>query len=126
VWVGVVGVWGWLVFEGYTQQVQAYRLHGAVFFAAVKLIEAMEDHLPEKALVLDFKNVLYIDSSGADTVADLLRTCGKRGVRCIICGLAYQPLDILTRCGVVRTLGPDNLSPTLAHALHMAVDDATP
>jgi sulfate permease, SulP family len=112
--------------EGHTQQVQAYRLHGAVFFAAVKLIEAMEDHLPEKALVLDFKNVLYIDSSGADTVADLLRTCGKRGVRCIICGLAYQPLDILTRCGVVRTLGPDNLSPTLAHALHMAVDDATP
>jgi sulfate permease, SulP family len=111
--------------EGHTQQVQAYRLHGAVFFAAVKLIEAMEDHLPEKALVLDFKNVLYVDSSGADTVAELLRACDKRGVRCIICGLAYQPLDILTRCGVVRSLGPANLSPTLAQALNMAIHDAT-
>jgi sulfate permease, SulP family len=109
--------------EGHTHQVQAYRLHGAVFFAAVKLIEAMEDHLPEKALVLDFKNVLYIDSSGADTVAELLRSCDKQRVRCIICGLAYQPLDILTRCGVVKTLGPANLSPTLAQALHMAIDD---
>jgi sulfate permease, SulP family len=112
--------------EGHTQQVQGYRLHGAVFFAAVKLIEAMEDHLPEKALVLDFKNVLYVDSSGADTVAELLRACDKRGVRCIICGLAYQPLDILTRCGVVRSLGPANLSPTLAQALNMAIHDATP
>jgi sulfate permease, SulP family len=111
--------------EGHTEQVQAYRVHGAVFFAAVKLIEAMEDHLPEKALVLDFKNVLYIDSSGADTVADLLHACNKRGVRCIICGLAYQPLDILTRCGVVQSLGPNNLSPTLAQALHMAVHETT-
>jgi sulfate permease, SulP family len=76
-------------------------------------------------LVLDFKNVLYIDSSGADTVADLLHACNKRGVRCIICGLAYQPLDILTRCGVVQSLGPNNLSPTLAQALHMAVHETT-
>jgi sulfate permease, SulP family len=111
--------------EGLTQQVQAYRLHGAIFFAAVKLIEAMEDHLPEKVLVLDFKNVLYIDSSGADTVADLVHTCRKRGVRLVVCGLAYQPLDILTRCGVVHTLGPTNLSPTLATALQSAVQDAT-
>jgi SulP family sulfate permease len=74
--------------------------------------------------VLDFKNVLYIDSSGADTVLDLVHTCHKRGVRLIACGLAFQPQDILLRCGVTEALGPANLSPALAQALELAVHDA--
>ncbi|PQA79273.1 SulP family inorganic anion transporter [Rhodoferax sp. TS-BS-61-7] len=109
---------------GLEARVAAHRLHGAIFFGAVKLIETLEDRLPQRVLVLDFKNVLYIDSSGADTVADLVRTCHKRGVRFIACGLAFQPQDILLRCGVIEALGPENLSATLAQALELAVHDA--
>ncbi len=109
---------------GLERDVAAHRLHGAIFFGAVKLIENLEDHLPTRVLVLDFKNVLYIDSSGADTVLDLVHTCHKRGVRLIACGLAFQPQDILLRCGVTEALGPANLSPTLAQALELAVHDA--
>ena len=109
---------------GLAGQVDAYRLHGALFFGAVKLIEAIEDHLPARTLVIDFKNVLYIDSSGADTVRDLVRTCHKQGVRFIGCGMAFQPLDILQRSGVLNLLTPANQCPSLAEALDLAVQDA--
>lgn len=109
------------ILAGQAGRVAAYRLHGAIFFGAVKLIEAMEDQLPGRVLVLDFKNVLYIDSSGADTLQDLLDTCQQHGVRLVACGLAFQPRDILARCGIVEALGPDNLSADLPSALALAV-----
>jgi SulP family sulfate permease len=105
-------------------QVAAYRLYGAIFFGAVKLVENLEDTLPGRALVLDFKNVIYIDSSGADTVMDLMRTCHNRGVRLMVCGLAYQPLDILGRCGVTEALGAVHQSPDLQGAIHAALQAA--
>jgi len=109
---------------GQESQVAAYRLHGALFFGAVKLIEAIEDQLPQRLLILDFKNVLYIDSSGADTVMDLLKTCRKQNVRVIACGMSHQPQDILARCGVVDALTPDNLCQTLPQAIALAGLDA--
>ncbi|MDZ7891436.1 MAG: SulP family inorganic anion transporter [Rhodoferax sp.] len=108
---------------GRQDAVKAHRLHGAIFFGAVKLIEHMEDHLPTRVLVVDFKNVLYIDSSGTEAVQNLLLTCRKRQVRLIACGLAFQPRDILQRCGVVDALGSDNLIPHLAQAIELAVRD---
>ena len=111
---------------GHETRVAAYRLYGAIFFGAVKLIEELEDHLPARTLVLDFKNVMYIDSSGADTVLDLVRACQKQGVRFIACGLAFQPKDILQRCGMVAALADGNLFDTLADALAAATHDAPP
>jgi sulfate permease, SulP family len=102
---------------GQVGQVDAYRLYGAIFFGAVKLIEHMEDRLPTRALVLDLKNVLYIDSSGADSLAGLLHTCDKQNVRLVLCGLKFQPLDMLQRCGMVDMLSPVNVYNTLPEAL---------
>ncbi len=100
--------------------VAAYRLYGALFFGAVKLIESLEDALPARVLVLDFKNVMYIDSSGADTLMDLLRVCHKRQVRLVVCGLKFQPLDILHRCGLLDTLTPEHQFDTLTQAIAAA------
>ncbi len=105
---------------GMEAQVAAYRLYGAIFFGAVKLIEALEDHLPAQALVLDFKNVMYIDSSGADALLDLARTCKQHQVRLIACGLKFQPQDILERCGMVAMLSEGNLVATVAQAIDVA------
>jgi SulP family sulfate permease len=105
---------------GLESKLAAYRLHGALFFGAVKLIEAIEDQLPQRQLILDFKNVLYIDSSGADTVMDLLKTCRKAHVRVIACGMSHQPQDILARSGVVEALTPTNICQTLPQAIALA------
>jgi SulP family sulfate permease len=110
---------------GHAGRVAVYRLYGALFFGAVKLIEHIEDHLPERTLVLDFKNVMYIDSSGADTLLDLLRTCQKQHVHLIACGLNYQPRDILQRCGMLAALSESGLHNTLGEAI-AAATQATP
>jgi SulP family sulfate permease len=81
--------------------VLAYRLNGALFFAAVALVEEIEDKLPSKAVVLDLSSLIYIDSSGADALQALARTCAKKQVRLILCAISHQPQDILKRCGLL-------------------------
>ena len=83
-------------------QVRAFRFYGALFFGAVKMVEAIEDELPQKAVVLDLKNLIYIDSSGADALVALAQVCQKKHVRLIICGLNHQPMDIAKRTGLLN------------------------
>jgi SulP family sulfate permease len=100
--------------------VAGHRLYGALFFGAVKLIEEIQDHLPQRVLVLDLKNVIYIDSSGADTLLDLAQACRKNDVRLLLCGLVHQPLDIAQRCGLVDRVGTDQLFTDLASGMAAA------
>ena len=108
------------ILQGQAPGVKAYRLYGALFFGAVKLVEAMEDDLPERTLVLDLKNLIYVDSSGADALMALVRTCHKRQLRLILCGLAHQPLDLARRSGLLQAVPeadrPDDLAAGLALA----------
>jgi len=93
--------------QGQEGRIGAYRFYGALFFGAVKMVEAIEDQLPQKAVVLDFKNLIYVDSSGADALVSLAQVCKKRQVRLIICGLNHQPLDIAQRTGLKELVGHD-------------------
>jgi SulP family sulfate permease len=89
---------------GYETKIQAWRLYGALFFGAVKLIEEIEDKIVTPVLVVDLKNVIYIDSSGADALMNLIDTCRKKEVQLIVCGLQHQPLDIAGRSGLLEHL----------------------
>ena len=109
------------VLSGFESDVQAHRLYGALFFGAVKLIEAIEENLPSRAVVLDLKNLIYIDSSGADALLSLARACRKKQVRLIVCGLAHQPLDIAQRSGLVQALDDTDLAHDLIHGLGLAL-----
>ena len=101
-------------------QIGAYRLYGALFFGAVKLVEAIEDKLPEQTLVLDLKNLIYIDSSGADALMDMAHICHKKQVRLIVCGLNHQPLDIARRTGFLAMVG-QNVLPDYESGLDAAL-----
>ena len=106
---------------GLQGQVAAHRLYGAVFFGAVKLVEDLQDHLPCGTLLLDLKNVIYVDSSGADSLNDLARACHKNQVRLLVCGLIHQPLDIARRCGFVASVGQEHIYPDVASAIRASV-----
>lgn len=108
------------ILAGLEAEVQAHRLYGALFFGAVKLVEAMQDQLPRRALVLDLKNLIYIDSSGADALLALARACHKKQVRLIVCGLGHQPLDIAQRSGLLALVPPTDLAADLAQGLALA------
>ena len=101
-------------------RVAAYRLYGALFFGAVKLIEEIQDHLPAHTLVLDMKNVIYVDSSGADTLNDLARACRKNQVRLLVVGLSHQPLDIALRSGFSDAVGVAHMHADLASGITAA------
>ena len=105
---------------GFEHRVQAWRLYGALFFGAVKLIEAIEDNLTTPTLVLDLKNVIYIDSSGADALMNLIKTCQKKNVHLIVCGLNHQPLDMTERSGLMEHI-KEHLQPDLNSSLALAV-----
>ena len=105
---------------GHESQVQAWRLYGALFFGAVKLVEDIEDRLDTPVLVLDLKNLIYVDSSGADALMNLIHTCRKKNVTLVVCGLMHQPLDIARRSGLLQHL-EGRLEPDLASGLARAI-----
>ena len=110
---------------GLQGQVAAFRLYGALFFGAVKLLEEIEDKLPTQTLVLDLKNVIYLDPTGVDALSSLVRKCRKQQVRLIICGLAHQPLDMAQRDDFLYELPEEDFCPTLAAGLAAAVGAST-
>ncbi|WP_416546295.1 SulP family inorganic anion transporter [Limnohabitans sp. DCL3] len=92
------------ILAGHQAHIQAWRVYGALFFGAVKLIEDIEDKISTPVVVVDLKNVIYVDSSGADALMNLIDTCRKKEVRLIVCGLQHQPLDIARRSGLLLHL----------------------
>jgi SulP family sulfate permease len=108
------------VLAGHEDRIEAWRLYGALFFGAVKLVEALEDRPPRPVLVLDLKNLLYMDSSGTDALLNLVHTCRRKQVQLIVCGLMHQPLDIARRSGLLLQL-EGWLEPDLAAGLNRAV-----
>lgn len=110
-------------------RVQAWRLYGALFFGATKLVEALEDHLPAQALVIDLKNVIYVDSTGAEALESLVAACRKHRVRLIVAGLVGQPHDIAARTGLLaafKAQSPDDVQPNVHAAIAVAVADPPP
>ena len=108
---------------GLGDRVQAWRLYGALFFGATKLVEALEDHLPAQALVIDLKNVIYVDSTGAEALESLVAACRKHRVWLIVAGLVGQPHDIAARTGLLAAFTaqtPDDVQPTLSAAMQLA------
>ena len=108
------------ILSGHETHIQAWRLYGALFFGAVKLVEEIEDKIHTPILVIDLKNVIYVDSSGADALMNLIETCRKKEVQLIVCGLLHQPLDIAHRSGLLAHL-EGHLEPDLPAGLHRAV-----
>ena len=89
--------------------VTSFKLTGAIFFGAVKLIDDMLIDMPSKALVLDFSSVIYIDSSGEESLEELLEVYQDKGVPILVYGLRQQPWDLLTRTGWLKRLGSENV-----------------
>jgi SulP family sulfate permease len=101
-------------------KIDAYRIYGAIFFGAVKLLETIEENLPSQTLLLDLKNVIYIDTSGMETISELTHLCKVHNVRLIICGLDHQPYEMAERSGFLEKLPQDCLYPDLISGIAAA------
>ena len=107
--------------ENLQGRIDAYRIHGAIFFGAVKLLEKIEENLPSQTLLLDLKNVIYVDTSGMDTISELAHLCKVRHIKLIICGLNHQPYEMAQRSGFLEKLAEDCLYPDLISGIKAAM-----
>jgi SulP family sulfate permease len=101
--------------------ISAYRLYGALFFGAVRILDAIEHQFPNKALILDMKNVIYIDASGIDAIDDLHRQCASAGLTLIVCGLSHQPLETLQRSGLLARISREYICDDLQAGISLAI-----
>jgi SulP family sulfate permease len=101
--------------------ITAFRIYGALFFGAVKILEDIEKELPSKVLLLDLKNVIYIDVSGMDALLELEEACRNRGIKLMICGLVHQPYEMAVRGGLFERLADDCICSDLQHGIATAI-----
>ncbi len=106
--------------ENQAGKIDAYRIYGAIFFGAVQLLESIEKNLPSQTLILDLKNVIYVDASGMDTIMELKHQCDTVGVKLILCGLTHQPRDVAERSGLLEMLNMDCQYPDLNSGIQAA------
>jgi SulP family sulfate permease len=103
-------------------KIAAFRIYGAIFFGAVKLLENIENELPSKILILDLKNVIYIDVSGMDALLELEKVCKDRGIKLMICGLAHHPHEMAARGGLLERLPAHYVYPDLQQGIAASVN----
>jgi SulP family sulfate permease len=95
--------------------VEAWRLHGSLFFGSVGKLEALTDpaHFAgtqaPRVVVLDFTPLLSLDTTGVETLDTLRKQLARRNGALIIAGAAQQPLSLLRRSGFVDRNGETNL-----------------
>ena len=104
-------------------KIAAFRMYGAIFFGAVKMLESIENELPSNTLLLDLKNVIYIDVSGMDAILELEQVCRAKGIKLIICGLAHQPHEMAIRGGLLERLPKDCIYSDLQNGMTAAVNE---
>jgi SulP family sulfate permease len=105
-----------------TANTQVWALNGALFFGAVTLLELIANDLPDHTLVLDTQGLIYVDSSGADALRNLLLTCEQQQIQLMLCGLNPQPLDILQRTGLLVRLEAHNILSDWQTAVRVATE----
>ena len=105
-----------------TANTQVWALNGALFFGAVALLELIANDLPDHTLVLDTQGLIYVDSSGADALRNLLLTCEQQQIQLMLCGLNPQPLDILQRTGLLVRLEAHNILSDWQTAVRVATE----
>ena len=79
----------------------------------MKLIDQLQDKKKKKALILDFSGVIYVDSSGAESLEELLELYQEKNVPIYVYGLREQPKEMLGRVGWLNDLGNERVCANL-------------
>lgn len=84
--------------------VEAYRVSGPLFFAAVSRLDEVLDQLPSttQVFILRTRLVPIMDASGVTAMHAMLDRCQRRGIRVILSGLRPQPRQTLIDMDLVR------------------------
>ncbi|HPV24258.1 MAG TPA: sodium-independent anion transporter, partial [Casimicrobium sp.] len=97
-------------------------LRGALFFGVVDRLEAGFDALPKASVVvLDFLEVIYLDSTALESIRRFGETCRARNIEVILFGLGAQPRSLFERTGLDQAFGVEHVVETRRQALDLVI-----
>lgn len=98
--------------------VEVYSIHGSFFFgAASKLLEVESAFFKKpRALVLEMRGVLNLDTSGLRILQQIHQRCQKQGIRLVLVGIHAQPLMVMQYSNQYQLFGEENFKGDLAEA----------
>jgi SulP family sulfate permease len=106
--------------------VEVIAFHGPLFFVGIEnLRNQVRERSGKPILVLDFSSVSVIDETGALGLKDLIGRLQREGKSIYIGGLNQKPLRMLTRVGVVTSLGRPRVCRGLESAIRRASEEAS-
>ena len=102
--------------------VEACRVSGPLFFAAVSRVEDVLDQVPHgtKVFILRMREVPIIDASGESALRTLLDRCHRQGMRVIFSGLQPQPRRTLIAMSLAKHPALLGLASDFPSAVEMA------
>ncbi len=91
--------------------IEAYRVFGSLFFAAVSKLDGLLDPARQqpKVMILDMHQMINLDTTGLDAMSALHRRLSRSGGQLVLAGCTEQPRKLFRRTGFDATLGADNL-----------------
>ncbi len=102
--------------------VEVFEVYGTLFFGAVsKFKDAL--HRVERnprVLILRMREVMAIDATGLVALEDLEAKTRREGTTLILSGVHAQPLEALTRAGLLDRIGDEHIAGDIEEALEMA------
>lgn len=104
--------------------VEACRVSGPLFFAAVSRIDNVLDQVPRttRVFILRTRLVPIMDASGVTALQGLLDRCQRYGMRVIFSGLQAQPRRAVVRMGLSRHPALLGMAEDFPTAIAMAQD----
>ncbi len=97
-----------------------YEIAGSLFFGAIdkfnSVLEEVSGH--PKVLILRMRQVPSIDAAGIKMIEELFMRSKKEGTTLLLSGVHAQPILALTRAGVMKELGEENVLGNIDAALN--------
>lgn len=113
------------------ERIALFYIEGSLFFgAADRLIEAISNEPEVDVVVLRLSGLQIVDTTGANALAELVRSLERRGVTVILKGIRTEHRELLGKLGVISSLRHPNhlfaeLEPAIEHARKHVLRDAT-
>lgn len=102
--------------------VAVFRIHGPLLFGSTDKLETIELalHKLPKVIVLRMRNMNAIDMTGVHALESLVEKIQGSGREILLCGLRDQPARMIKRAQFHKTIGINNLCPSIRDAISRA------
>ena len=102
------------------QRTRVYEINGPMFFAAADKFRYILSGDGIDVLCICMRNVPAIDAVGVETLTDIVKRCSRQGIRVVFSHVNEQPMQIMTKAGLVDEVGRENFCDHIDTALARA------